>query len=703
MFLFRNLYGKIADFLLFQKDRLPLWLPVVFGAGIGFYFSLRTEPLLSTGLALFLTGCFLLKDCRKRSEAFYFSLFIFLFFSGFFLVQVRTTALSTPKIKFHMSSVTLTGTVDDVTELPEGRSRITVKDIKIETMPKWKTPEKIRLNLAETIKAPETEDEIKTTAVLNSPQGAYTPTGFDFTRDLYFKEIGAVGNVSGDFTVTKPARRFFWRNGINKRIDALLPETTKGIAKALVTGSSKSIPVQTVDNYRNAGISHILAVSGLHMSFLAGLFFFAVRTVLALIPKIALYYNTKKIAAVCALLCCFLYLQISGASYATQRAFIMIAFVLSAALLNRQALSVVSVAWAAFFVLLFTPEAILSAGFQLSFSAVTALICAYEAGINKYIRLSEKKSGIAFFLLSATAGTLAASLIAGLAVAPFTVFHFRRLPMYSVISSLLCSPLAGLWILPNLAFAVLLMPLGADKPFLLAASYGIELMNKIAADFASLPHSVLPFYEMPLWGLLSAVAGLLWLCLWKGKIRLAGIPLFVFSLFTPLFTVTPDVYIRPMTAAFKNNEGQLVFREAPSEQIVRMNWLADNQQSAELTMPCPDGLCLYEKNGFKIAVANTKTGAYDACQKSNLAMLFLSVDFNASCAAKNIVTRKDLSKAGVYTLRLTPEGITAQTVFQEKGYRPWAISYPLVSLNTELFMLTASSDYKIQAVIENKD
>lgn len=74
----------------------------------------------------------------------------------------------------------------------------------------------------------------------------------------------------------------------------------------------------------------------------------------------------------------------------------MLAFVLTAILFNRRALSVVSLAWAAFFILLFFPESICSAGFQLSFAAVTALICAYEAGIGKYTRLLEKKKAFRF-------------------------------------------------------------------------------------------------------------------------------------------------------------------------------------------------------------------------------------------------------------------------------------------------------------------
>ena len=184
------------------------------------------------------------------------------------------------------------------------------------------------------------------------------------------------------------------RDKINRRIDAVLPESTRNIGKALITGNSKGVPFETYQNYRNAGIAHILSVSGLHMSLLAGIVFFIIRTVLSLIPYVSLRWNTKKTASFCALMICFFYLQISGMSYAAQRAFIMVALMLSAVLLNRRPLSVVSVAWAAFFVLLFSPESLVSPGFQLSFSAVTALICVYETGIKKYVSLSEKKSNL---------------------------------------------------------------------------------------------------------------------------------------------------------------------------------------------------------------------------------------------------------------------------------------------------------------------
>ena len=372
----RYFCNKATDFLLEQKERLPLWLPVAFASGIGFYFSLSEEPLITTGAAFFVCSVFFLWDTKHKKELFLFALFVFLFFGGFFLIQTRTVLLNDAQIKFNIPQTNLTGTVKDVIETAYGRNQIVINDIKTPRLSDWQTPQNIRLNISSEMQSPQKEDVISAVVSLSPPPSSHTPSDFDIGRQLYFKKIGAVGKIH-NLKIRKQSEKNFMRDKINRRIDTLFPETTKSIGKALLTGNSKGIPPETYQNYRNAGIAHILSVSGLHMSLLAGIIFFIVRTVLSLIPYVSLRWNTKKTSAFFALIICFFYLQISGMSYAAQRAFIMVALMLIAVLSNRRALSVVSVAWAAFFVLLFSPESLVSPGFQLSFSAVIALICVY--------------------------------------------------------------------------------------------------------------------------------------------------------------------------------------------------------------------------------------------------------------------------------------------------------------------------------------
>src|SRR5690606_12649297 len=144
-------------------------------------------------------------------------------------------------------------------------------------------------------------------------------------------------------------------------------------------GERGPVSAQTLEDMRASGLVHLLSISGLHMGLLAGVVFFLVRGGLALVEPLALRWPVKKIAAVAVVLATLGYLLLSGADVPTQRAFLMTGLVLLAVLLDRSALSMRLVAWAAAAILLLTPESLISASFQMSFAAVVAMIAGYEA------------------------------------------------------------------------------------------------------------------------------------------------------------------------------------------------------------------------------------------------------------------------------------------------------------------------------------
>ena len=164
----------------------------------------------------------------------------------------------------------------------------------------------------------------------------------------------------------------------SERILAALPGESGAIAAALMTGARGAIPEATLTAMRDSGLAHLLAISGLHVGLVAGLLFFGIRALLALVPALALRYPIKKWAAAAAALGAFAYLALTGASVPTQRAFMMVGLVLLGILLDRSALSFRLIAWAAVVVLAVAPESLLSPSFQMSFAAVAALIAAYE-------------------------------------------------------------------------------------------------------------------------------------------------------------------------------------------------------------------------------------------------------------------------------------------------------------------------------------
>ncbi len=694
---------RLNGFFLSQQDRLGLWLPVVFGAGIGCYFALPFEPPVAVPACFFIASCFLLFDCRKNKALFLSALYPALFAGGFFLTQTRSFVLSAPSIKLRTGMKPLNGTVSDVVSFSDGHSRLVLDNVAIGSMAGWQTPDRIWLSLPAEATAVRRGDVISAVARLSVPPQAVTPSGYDFGRTLYFKKTGAIGRAMPDVKIVKPAARSFARDAIDAKIAAVLPPETAGVAKALVTGGTKNVPFDIVENYRDAGIAHILSVSGLHMSLLAGMVFAVVRTLLALIPTVALRFNTKKIAAVAALAACFCYLQISGASVPAQRAFIMLAFVLGAVLCDRRALSVVSLGWAAFFILLFCPETLFTAGFQMSFAAVVALVCAYESGAGRYVQWLAKKEGMTFYILSCIGAIVLTTLIASIATAPFTVYNFRRLPVYSLAGNLLSSTVTGVWVMPSLAAATVAMPLGWEKPFLILAGYGISLINRAAAWTASLPDAVVLFPPMPLCGLLCATFGGLWLCLWRGRARWWGLPVFLFSLVTPYFTPMPDMYVAELNAAFRGDDGKLVFREGAAGEMLKKRWMEDNGQTGGETVLCPYGLCVYEKNGYKIGYAHTKIGAYDGCERADLDVLFVAAGFYDKCRPKQVFFRSELTKAGAYVVYATPKGLKIDSVADIKGYRPWTVAYPVITLSGEIRNMTIPLKYAIKAKTVDAD
>jgi competence protein ComEC len=85
------------------------------------------------------------------------------------------------------------------------------------------------------------------------------------------------------------------RTEMTRRIAAVLPGSTGGVASALITGKRGTISEEVKQAFRDSGLSHLLAIAGLHLGLVGAFVFFAVRGSLALIPSIALRYPIKKI------------------------------------------------------------------------------------------------------------------------------------------------------------------------------------------------------------------------------------------------------------------------------------------------------------------------------------------------------------------------------------------------------------------------
>jgi competence protein ComEC len=212
-----------------------------------------------------------------------------------------------------------------------------------------------------------------------------------------------------------------------------------------------------------SGIGHVLSISGYHMAVVAGIVFFILRALLALIPGLTDRMPVKKWAALGALIVTALYLVLSGAEVATQRSFIMIAIVLIGVMLDRPVLTLRTVTIAALVVLFLAPEAVVHPSFQMSFAATLALIAAYAYGqpLTRAGADSPLATRAALWGVNEIVSLLLASLIAGLATTPYAAYHFHRLAPFGVIANLLAMPVVSAWVMPMGIVGVVAIPFGS--------------------------------------------------------------------------------------------------------------------------------------------------------------------------------------------------------------------------------------------------
>lgn len=435
---------------------------------------------------------------------------------GFAAAQWRTVAVQTPVLDHRLGPTNVAGRVVGVEVLP-GASRVTLERLRIGQLSPARTPERLRVRLGGKQPRIIPGDWIRVRAILSPPPPPAAPGAFDFQRQSYFRQLGAVGFSLGSATVEEHHRAEGFaafgfalerlRQRISERVVAGIDGTPGAIAAALMTGSRGAISAEVMANIRDSGLAHLLAISGLHIGLVAGIVFFGLRGALALVPPLALRYPIKKWAAMAAIAGAFAYALVAGATVPTQRAFLMIGLVLLAVLFDRRGLSMRLVAWAAFAILLFRPESLLGASFQMSFAAVVALIAVYEV-VRDRRRLDE--AGPPSWprrALHYLGGVGLTTLIAGSATAPFAIYHFNRFAVFGLAANLVAVPVTALWIMPWAVAAFLLMPFGLESVALAPMGLGIEVVVRVAETVAAWPGAVTLVPAMPVWGLAALGLG----------------------------------------------------------------------------------------------------------------------------------------------------------------------------------------------------
>ncbi len=676
-----------------QKERLFLFTPVCVGAGVCAYFSLRVEPSWVMALMpvlLLLPLVVMLGPRRLNSLVFYFSFIVlmamFLATSGFALAKLRTYLAAAPMLTKPIKVTQIEGRVASIEFLEEGQGlRFILKDLSIEKLSPAETPHSIRLKVRKGDHV-QPGDHISVLGALNPPSAPVAPGAFDFQRYSYFKQIGAFGFAFKDPVVIKSADDGLnlWlehlRQYVGERILKAVPAREAGIANALMTGERAAISERDNQEMRDSGIFHIISISGLHISMIAGVVFFAVRFLMALFPSFALYHPIKKYAAVIALAATILYMFMVGATVPTVRSVIMTGIVLLAVMFDRIPLSLRVVAIAALLIVVLVPESVMGASFQMSFMAVTGLVAFYEATCRYWVDIYRNsgwfKRGLIYL-----AGVCVTTVIASIATAPFSIYHFQQFANYGLLGNLLAVPLTSFIVMPAILLAYILMPFGLDGPALWLVGQGLSGMLWVSHTVANLPHAVWNPPALPVSALIScALAGIL-VCLLHGWGRmLALLPL----LGAVAFIVSwrpPDVLVSASgkLVALHGEDGQVYLSSRRVDKFSAEAWVrlwghgdARSRSFAEGAFDCDEFGCRYETNERKISFAFHPGGHADECAWADIIIADDPVRIS-HCAARVVVDRFDLWRSGAHAVWL--DDWRVQSVKGQRGVRPWAIDH----------------------------
>lgn len=479
------------------------WVPLWMALGVGLWFSLPFEPgliayLIASGIVgvggmawwlmprLVASGRM---DWSASDRARLVALATLLAALGFCLTGLRSWSVAAPVLDFRYYGP-VEGRVVEIDRSSRDRFRLTLDRVVLSDVAPERVPARVRVSLFDADPLPVPGQRVMLSAHLGPPNGPTEPGGFDFRQMAWFEGLGAIGYARTPVLTVEPPEpggalalhrlRMDMAQGMRDSIGG----QAGAVAAALMTGDRSGIDERTNDVMRASNLYHIVSISGLHMSMLAGFVYAGLRLFGVAVQALGLWQGggLHKWAAAGALLAAGVYLWLSGGGVATERSFVMVAVMLLAILADRRAVSLRTVAVAAVVILARTPEGLTSPGFQMSFAATVALILSQGPWLAVSPQLPAWTRPVAMLVLS--------SLVASLATSPLAAAHFGRMTQYGLLANLLVVPVVGVLVMPGGVIAAVLAPLGLAQPALWVMGLGVKWMLFIAEWVAGLGGAV---------------------------------------------------------------------------------------------------------------------------------------------------------------------------------------------------------------------
>ena len=530
-------------------DRGP-WLAVAFAGGIAAWFALPLRAYwvaaIAFGLILALGALAAWKGREDRARLVHALVGCGLLLAfGTGLAWARSETVGAAAFERPLSA-RITGRVLERIEQPaEGRVRLVlaIRD------PDSGQPAKVRINVPLENDLPGLAEGavVRVQVRLMPPAPPMLPGSYNFARAAWFEGLAATGSAQGPLVVLEPAAEDTallaqWQRRLSAHIRSRLEGAPGAIAAAFASGDRGSIAVADEDAMRDSGLTHLLSISGLHVSAVIAAAYFLAMRLLALWPWLVLRVRLPVAAAGFGALTGIFYTLLTGAEVPTVRSCVGALLVLIALALGREALSLRMVAVAASIVLLLWPEALAGPSFQMSFAAVLSIVALHNAAPVRAF-LAPREESRWWRTARHGAMLLLTGMVIEFVLMPIVLYHFHRAGLYGAGANVVAIPLVTFVTMPLLALSLAGDAIGLGEPFWWLTGKSLELLLWLARVTAAQPGAVRLVPQMEGASFALFVVGGLWLGLWRGRARLLGVVPAIAGGLLLWATPLPDVLI----------------------------------------------------------------------------------------------------------------------------------------------------------------
>ena len=493
-----SIISKTPKTGVYFRPVIPLLVSLIAGIGAGSRFSGQSACGYCVALVCI---CWIL-CCLYKNRGVIFTPIVLFFALGYLSIQPWVAPKFPPHHIVHFQdsdSWKITGVIDTPVATYSNRQKFILRTETLDRNTKnFPVTGKIRVTVSG--KGPELilGDRIVFFAKIKSIRNFNNPGGFDYKRYMAFRKVYGTSYVSAEkLTLLRRNSEAGigmiianMRRKISELIDKTGNGTEQGVLKALIVGDRNSISNDLRQAFNRTGIGHLLAISGLHIGIVATGAFLIFKYLLSHVKFLLWHAWTKKGAVLLSVIPVFIYGLLSGMSPSTQRAVIMVTVFLAAFLFEREHDPMNTLAVAALLILVVHPPSLFSISFQLSFTAVLAILYGLSrvqipwrsnsggGKTPKHVRIATK---LFYFLM--------VSLFAILGTLPLTMFYFNQISLMGLFSNFIFVPLIGFVVVPLGLMAVFLYPLSGSVALgcLKAGAVVLEHTMSMVHFFADLP------------------------------------------------------------------------------------------------------------------------------------------------------------------------------------------------------------------------